>query len=219
MLDAWRSERFVTYRNLPGWDGPPWSLLLTPGWRELGGRPLAEVVTRQWSTTVDVLLDDLHDSTPTGGASRPTTSWWRSRTEIQRLCAFLEIDWDDELAEPLPDSRHTLDSPASRQVAPQRRRARAARRPRRRHRASARPRCVRPRAADRSRAHRRPAPTPRRDGLSPRRRPPTGRAGRSSASAEPSEQELFGSNHSSSFPRCSRASARRCSSPPTRPVG
>ena len=31
--------------------------------------------------------------------------------EIQRLCAFLDIDWDDDLAEPLPHSRHTLDSP------------------------------------------------------------------------------------------------------------
>ena len=32
-------------------------------------------------------------------------------TEIERLCAFLDVEWDDDLAEPLPDSRHTLDSP------------------------------------------------------------------------------------------------------------
>ena len=30
MLDAWRSRQFVTYPDLPGWTGPPWSLLLTP---------------------------------------------------------------------------------------------------------------------------------------------------------------------------------------------
>jgi hypothetical protein len=34
MLDAWRSGRFITYSNLPGWTGSPWSLLLVPGWRE-----------------------------------------------------------------------------------------------------------------------------------------------------------------------------------------
>ena len=112
MLDAWRSERFVTYRDLPGWDGPPWSLLLTPGWRDLAGRPLGELVSLQWSTTVDAMLDDL--------AALDVDQWCVASydrlvaeplTEIQRLCEFLDIEWDDELAEPLPHSRHTLDSP------------------------------------------------------------------------------------------------------------
>ena len=38
MLGAWESGRFVTYPKLPGWEGPPWSMLLTPGWRELEGQ-------------------------------------------------------------------------------------------------------------------------------------------------------------------------------------
>ncbi|MBU6217070.1 MAG: sulfotransferase, partial [Acidobacteria bacterium] len=59
MLDAWRSGLFVTYPDLPGWTGQPWSLLLVPGWRELIGRPLGEVVAQQWATTVDILLEDL----------------------------------------------------------------------------------------------------------------------------------------------------------------
>jgi uncharacterized protein (TIGR03032 family) len=112
MLDAWRSGRFVTYPELPGWEGAPWSLLLTPGWRDLAGRPLGEVVARQWAATVDILLDDL-------GALDPdrwcVASYDRlvaePRSEIERLCAFLGVGWDDELTEPLPDSRHTLDSP------------------------------------------------------------------------------------------------------------
>ncbi len=33
------------------------------------------------------------------------------RAEIGQLCAFLELAWDDDLADPLPNSRHTLDSP------------------------------------------------------------------------------------------------------------
>lgn len=112
MLDAWRSGRFVTYPDLPGWNGSPWSLLLTPGWRDLDGRPLAEVVTRQWAATVDVLLDDLEALDPdrwcVASYDRLVADPYE---EITRLCDFLDIDWDDELAEPLPDSRHTLDSP------------------------------------------------------------------------------------------------------------
>jgi uncharacterized protein (TIGR03032 family) len=112
MLDAWRSERFVTYRDLPGWEGPPWSLLLTPGWRDLNSRSLAEIVARQWAATVNTLLDDL--------AALRADQWCVASYdqlvadplgEIQRLCAFLDITWDDELADPLPNSRHTLDSP------------------------------------------------------------------------------------------------------------
>src|SRR6185436_7295920 len=44
MLDAWKSGRFATYPGLPGWKDLPWSLLLVPGWRELAGRSLAEIV-------------------------------------------------------------------------------------------------------------------------------------------------------------------------------
>ena len=112
MLDAWRSEKFVTYRDLPGWDGPPWSLLLTPGWRDLADRPLGDVVSRQWADTVDALL---HDLTALDGDRWCVASYDQlvadPLAEIQRLCAFLDIDWDDDLAEPLPNSRHTLDSP------------------------------------------------------------------------------------------------------------
>src|SRR5688500_10412186 len=44
LLGAWRSGKFVTHSKLPGWPGPPWSLLLVPGWRDLAGRPLPEIV-------------------------------------------------------------------------------------------------------------------------------------------------------------------------------
>lgn len=112
MLDAWRSGRFVTYPQLDGWHGSPWSLLLTPGWRELDGRPLAEVVARQWATTVDVLLDDLDDLDPDRWCVASYDQLLSDpHTEIERLCGFLDLEWDDELAEPLPESRHTLDSP------------------------------------------------------------------------------------------------------------
>lgn len=112
MLDAWRSGRFVTYPDLPDWEGLPWSLVLVPGWRDLSGRPLAEVVAHQWATTVETLLDDL--------AALPSDRWCVASydrlvaepdLEMRRLCAFLDLSWDLELAAPLPNARHTLDSP------------------------------------------------------------------------------------------------------------
>jgi uncharacterized protein (TIGR03032 family) len=112
MLEAWRSGRFTTYPELPGWSGPPWSLLLVPGWRELIGKALPEVVARQWETATRVLLDDLEQL--------PGDSWCVASydrliaeplEEIGRLCSFVGVGWDQELTIPLPQSRHTLTPP------------------------------------------------------------------------------------------------------------
>jgi uncharacterized protein (TIGR03032 family) len=112
MLDAWRSGRFVMYPDLPGWEGLPWSLLLVPGWRDLIGKPLAEVVTTQWATATSILLDDLEALDPDRWC---VTSYDRLVTdpqaEMERLCAFAGVRWDVELTGDLPLSRHTLDSP------------------------------------------------------------------------------------------------------------
>lgn len=113
MLDAWRSGRYVTYRNLPDWEGLPWSLLLTPGWRELSGKPLEEVVASQWSAATRYLLDDLE--------RLPADRWCIARydalvanpqEEIERICRFVGIDWDRQLTAPLPLSKTTLTAPA-----------------------------------------------------------------------------------------------------------
>lgn len=112
ILEAWQSGRFVTYPQLPGWIGPPWSLALVPGWRELAGRPLPEIAARQWQSITEHLLEDLGRLAPERwcvanyGAlvSRPLS-------EIERLCGYLGVGWDRPLAAPLPASRHTLTPP------------------------------------------------------------------------------------------------------------
>jgi uncharacterized protein (TIGR03032 family) len=113
MLDAWKSGRFATYPGLPGWKGLPWSLLLVPGWRELAGRSLGEIVTEQWITATETLLDDLEalpaDRWCVAGYDRLVAD---PQAEIERLCAFAGLAWDRTLAVPLPPSRHTLTSPA-----------------------------------------------------------------------------------------------------------
>ena len=51
MMEAWKGGGWVTYPRLPGWTGPPWSLLLPPGWQSLNGRSLAEICAYQWAET------------------------------------------------------------------------------------------------------------------------------------------------------------------------
>ena len=63
-LVMWRAGKAVTYPELPGWTGPAWSFLLVPGWQELIGLPLAEIVTEQWVRTMRLLTDDLEQLAP-----------------------------------------------------------------------------------------------------------------------------------------------------------
>lgn len=118
MLDAWQSGRFVTYADLPGWDGLPWSLLLPPDWRRLSGHPLAEVVAHQWKSANQAILDEL---------SQLPRERWRSLDyaalvadpagSIARACTFMGLpeapELQTELVGGLPLSRYTLSTPAA----------------------------------------------------------------------------------------------------------
>lgn len=112
MMEAWESGGFRTYPQLPGWTGLTWSLLLTPGWRDLIGRPLPEVVGAQWETATRILLDDLERLAP--------ARWCVARyedliadpgNEIARVCALIDFDWDRSLPDDLPLARHTVSAP------------------------------------------------------------------------------------------------------------
>jgi hypothetical protein len=112
MLEAWESGRFRTYLGLPGWTGLPWSLLLIPGWRELIGRPLADVVAAQWRTTTRVLLDDLDALPPERRfAVRYDAIVGDPDGVIGGLCRSLGIGWDRRLGAKLPPARYTVSAP------------------------------------------------------------------------------------------------------------
>ena len=113
MIEAWESGRFRTYKDLPGWSGTPWSLVLVPGWRELIGKPLHEVVASQWATATRILLDDLDELAPERRlVARYDALLTDPNAEMRRLCAALELDWDQALGTTLPLSRHTVSAPA-----------------------------------------------------------------------------------------------------------
>ena len=106
IMDAWRSRRFVTYRDLPGWTGQPWSLLLLPDWRGMVGAGLAEVALHQWCDTNNYILDDL--------AALPREDWCTIRYEdltadpdgtLRQLCDFSGVECGN-------DMRKFLDQPA-----------------------------------------------------------------------------------------------------------
>jgi uncharacterized protein (TIGR03032 family) len=102
MLAAWRSGRFVSCPELPGWDGPAWSLPLTPEWRELRGLPLGEIVVAQWAAITERLFDDLEALAPERWAACDLAMLLAEpRAELQRLCGFLEIDYDQALLTPV----------------------------------------------------------------------------------------------------------------------
>jgi uncharacterized protein (TIGR03032 family) len=109
MLRAWRSGRWVTYPALPDWPGPPWSLPLVPGWRELAGKELPEIVTEQWLRTARTVLDDL-EALPPGSWCVADFSALENdpEREVVRICRFVGLEIDEEVSRPLRNLRDEL---------------------------------------------------------------------------------------------------------------
>ena len=116
MMEAWKSGRWVTYPRLPGWQGPPWSLLLPPGWRQLNGRPLADICAFQWASANRIILDDLQNLPPDRWIACDYTDL-TARTEqtLERICSFADLEVDARLRRrltgELPLSRYTQTAP------------------------------------------------------------------------------------------------------------
>jgi hypothetical protein len=112
MIEAWASGHFRTYPMLPGWTGYAWSLLLVPGWRDLIGRPLPEIVAHQWATTTNLLLDDM-ERLPGEQlrAIRHGDFTASPQSSIEKLARSLDLAWDRPLGPDLPLSTMTVSHP------------------------------------------------------------------------------------------------------------
>ena len=112
MLEAWGSGRFRTYPMLPGWPTTPWSLLLVPGWRNLGTLTLPEIIAPQWATTMTILLDDLEAV----AAERVVALSYDAlladpQAALLSLSARVGLGWDRVLGEALPLSPTVVSAP------------------------------------------------------------------------------------------------------------
>lgn len=113
MAEAWESGYFRTYSNLPGWTGPPWSLVLTPNWRELDGKSLPQIVASQWAATLKIMIGDLLElSTRRLAAISYDDLISRPRQTLERLANRFDFKLVGDLTGELPLSRTTVSKPS-----------------------------------------------------------------------------------------------------------
>jgi hypothetical protein len=115
IMEAWKSGGWITYPQLPGWDGP-WSLLLPPGWQALRGRGLAEVAAYQWACTNRTIAQDLAPLPPERRMRLAYADLLADpAAAVQRICAFAGLPFDAHLQartdRSLPLSRYTHTPP------------------------------------------------------------------------------------------------------------
>jgi uncharacterized protein (TIGR03032 family) len=102
MLEVWENGQQITFPDLPDWPGPPWSGPLVPGWRDLAGKELPEIVTEQWLRVTGTLLDDLEALPP----ERWCVAQWEAllnepRVELERICGFVGFQANETVTLPL----------------------------------------------------------------------------------------------------------------------
>jgi uncharacterized protein (TIGR03032 family) len=109
MQAAWESGEIVTHPDLPDWSGQPWSGPLVPGWEELRGKDLSEIVARQWAAITEILLGDLEQLDPGRWAVTDHTALVVDpKTHVDRVCEFLGFEPSEEVTAPLRMVREEL---------------------------------------------------------------------------------------------------------------
>jgi uncharacterized protein (TIGR03032 family) len=113
IMDAWRSNRFNTYPNLPGWKNKlKWSLLLTPEWQKHSGAPVENIAADQWVKAHSMMLDALETIPKERICAVNYEEFIKNpKLEIEKICQFAGIDWDQNLENGLALSKHTLTKP------------------------------------------------------------------------------------------------------------
>ncbi len=115
IMESWNNGSWVTYPALAGWDGP-WSFLLPPGWREMSGKPLAEIAAFQWRRANEFIVNDLAAIDGRRWMALDYADFLENpKRWTGRIAAFADIPFDTGLsartAGPLPHSRLTLTAP------------------------------------------------------------------------------------------------------------
>lgn len=111
IIDAWKSDRFITYKKLPDRTAP-WSLLLIPGWRKLQEDDIALTAATQWQQAHETMMQDLQQVDSKNILGIKYENFLESpQAHIEKICTFSNLSWDKQLDKNLPLSRHTLTKP------------------------------------------------------------------------------------------------------------
>jgi len=122
IIDAWISQKFVTYAELPEWAGPEatnlkWSMLLSPGWRDFNGKKLAAIAAHQWVSSNEKIVsdllempgDDYHVLSYEGLLNDP-------HSELKSACQFMDLPFGPKMQSfaktGFPNSRYTIGEPS-----------------------------------------------------------------------------------------------------------
>lgn len=116
MIEAWQSERFITYPALSG-RSKPWSLLLPPGWQSYNDAPVEEIAAFQWRAANEAIVTEL---SKLDRSRWMTVSYGQQTTAPQQtvaaICEFCDVSPDAILAALASGdselSRYTLSPPA-----------------------------------------------------------------------------------------------------------
>ena len=96
MLRVWEAGTRVGYPQLPGW-------------RELSGRPLPEIVTEQWIRLTETLLDDLEALPPERWCVTDFKTLMNDpQRELERICEFVAVEASEDVTRPLRSLRDQL---------------------------------------------------------------------------------------------------------------
>ena len=80
-----------------------------PGWRDLAGKPLPEIVTEQWVRITGTVLDDLEALAPERWCVADFEALLNDpQRELERLCEFVAIEAADQVTLPLRSLRDQL---------------------------------------------------------------------------------------------------------------
>lgn len=117
LMEGWRSRRFLSYRNLPGWAPGDWSFFLPPDWPDLAEASVAEIAARQWAVANGQILADLEAIDREHWCFVPYTKLvGHPRQTLTRISQFAQLSWDLDLdakvADTLPVSKMTLSAPS-----------------------------------------------------------------------------------------------------------
>src|SRR6266478_5628021 len=117
IMEAWRSGRFRTYKQVAGFDGA-WSMLLPPGYQQYRNRPLEEIAAFQWECTNRIIMEDLSALDPERSLLlRYGDLITDPAHALHRILQFAHIEIDPAmeraLQNPLPHSRYTYTAPAA----------------------------------------------------------------------------------------------------------